>query len=399
LLALTADKAPLYEKRAVAHRALNRTDEAIEDYTRLLDLNPKNLQARASRAELLLGRQRYAEARDDFSRILEQAPRATMIWRARGIVNWQNLKDFDAALKDFAQFAELSPTNPEPHRCIGAILLGRRRYGPALEALRKALALRPGYPEALWAKAEIDLWEGRPEQALQELDPLVAKLPEGPPETLNVRGGVYQALGWLNEAADDFQRMTELRPKEPEAYVCLARVYEQRGEPHRAAACFERLVAAAPETAWAYLRRAEYRRDRAEYDAALADCNRAEQLRPGWAVPALVRASIQAARGRPGPAVAAAEPILTKPPKHDGHVLYTAACVWSLASRTSSDQAEARRFAARAAARLSEARDKGFDDLLFPEHNRLSDEPALAPIRQLPQVRALLERRSPSTDR
>ena len=116
-------------------------------------------------------------------------------------------------------------------------------------------------------------------------------------------------------------------------------------------------------------------------------------------MPALVRASLQAARGRPGPAVAEAEPILAKSPKHDGHVLYTAACLWSLASCASSDPAEARRFAARAAALLSEALDKGFDDLLYPEHNRLSDDPALAPIRQLPQVRALLEHRTPNTDR
>jgi tetratricopeptide (TPR) repeat protein len=397
LLALGADKAPLYEKRAVALRASNRPDEAIEDYTRLLDLNPKNLQVRATRTDLLIGRQRYAEARDDLSRILERAPGAAVIWRSRGIINWQNLRDFDAALTDFARLAQLSPTDAEPQRCIGVILLGRRRYGPALEALQTALELRPGYPEALWAKAEIDLWEGRPQQALEELNPLVAKLPEGPPETLNVRGGVYQALGRWKEAADDFQRMTELRPKDPEAYVCLARVYERQGEPARAASCFERLVAAAPESAWAYLRRAEYRRDRAEYDAALADCDRAERLKPGWAVPALVRGSIQAARGRPGPAVAEAELILAKAPKHDGHVLYTASCLWSLASRASGDPAEAQRYAARASELLAEALDKGFDDLLYPQHNRLSDDPALTPIRQLPAVRALLDHRTPNS--
>jgi tetratricopeptide (TPR) repeat protein/tRNA A-37 threonylcarbamoyl transferase component Bud32 len=392
LLPLTADKAALYEKRAAAYRALNQPDEAIQDYSRLIELNPKDLQVRASRSELLLGRKRYAEAREDFTRILDAAPKATVIWRARAILNWQNLKDFDAALEDFAEFAKLAPKDPEPHRCIGVILLGRRQYGPALEALQKALDLRPGYPEAIWAKAEIDLWQCRPEQALKELDALVAKLPEGPPETLNVRGGVYQAMGRLKEAADDYQRMTELKPKEPQAYVCLARLLEKQDEAGKAAACFDRLVAAAPESKWAYLRRAEYRRDRGEYDAALADCNQADRLEPGWALSALVRASVEAARGRPGPAVTDAERILTRAPKQDGRVLYTAACTWSLASRASTDQAEARSFADRAAGFLGEALDKGFHDLLYPEHNRMADDPALAPIRQLPQVRDLLDR-------
>jgi tetratricopeptide (TPR) repeat protein/tRNA A-37 threonylcarbamoyl transferase component Bud32 len=393
LLDLGADRAPLYEKRAAAYQALNRPDEAIQDYGQLVKLNPKNLPARATRAELLLGRGRYAEAREDFTAILEAAPKAAAVWRARAIVNWQNLKDFDAALADCDRWARLAPNDPEPHRCVGVILLGRRQYGPALAALQKALDLRPGYPEAVWACAQIHLWQGKAEEALKELDPLVARLPDGPPETLNVRGGVYQALGRLGEAAADYRRMTELKPKEPEAYVCLALVCDQQGQKALAAECLDRLVAAAPESEWAYLRRAEYRRNRGEYESALADCDAAARLKPGWVVPALVRASVESARGRPGPAVTDAERALAKAPRDDGHVLVTAACVWSLASRAAGDPAEGKRFADRAAAFLTQALDKGFHDLLYPEHNRLADDPTLAPIRQLPPLRDLLPRR------
>ena len=169
---------------------------------------------------------------------------------------------------------------------------------------------------------------------------------------------------------------------------------EKQGQPAQAAECFDRLVAAAPESEWAYLRRAEYRRDRGDYEAALADCDRAARLKPGWVLPALVRAGVEAARGRPGPAVADAERALAKAPKTDGHVLYTAACVWSLASRAAGDPAESKRFADRAAAFLAAALDKGFHDLLYPEHNRLADDPALAPILLLPRVRDLLPHRS-----
>jgi tetratricopeptide (TPR) repeat protein len=394
LLELGADRAPLYEKRAAAYRALNQPDEAIEDFGRLIELNPRNVKARAARADLLVGRERYAEAREDFTGILEVVPNATAIWRSRGIVNWKHRKDQGAALDDFEEWARLAPKNAEAHRCIGAILLGRRQYGPALAALQKALELRPGYPEVLWAQAFIRLRQGQPEEALKDLDPLVAKLPDGPPETLNVRGDVYQALGRLAEAAADYQRMTELKPKEAEAYVCLARVCAKQGQPAKAAECFDRLVAAAPESEWAYLRRAESRRDRGEYEAALADCDQAARLKPGSVLPALVRASVEAARGRPGPAVQGAEDALAKAPSDDGHVLYTAACVWSLASRAAGDPADSKRFAERAAALLAAALDKGFHDLLYPEHNRLADDPALAPIRQLPQVRDLLAPRS-----
>ena len=47
----------------------------------------------------------------------------------------------------------------------------------------------------------------------------------------------------------------------------------------------------------------------------------------------------------PAAAVAEAERTLKAAPPHDGHVLYAAACVWSLASRAAADPGEARRHA------------------------------------------------------
>jgi tetratricopeptide (TPR) repeat protein/tRNA A-37 threonylcarbamoyl transferase component Bud32 len=399
-IALDPDYALAYRERAEIYRKRKQYDEAIQDYGRLLELEPKNLQTRATRVDLLLARERYAEARDDLTVIVKTAQNPAPALRMRAVVNMQKLKDFDAALADWEQYAPLAPKDPEPHRSIGAIHFARRQYGPALEALQKALDLRPGYPQAVWGRAQVLLWQGKPEEALKELDPLVGKLPEGPPETLNVRAGVYQAMGRLEDAEADYRRLIALKPKGPdanlslaEAYVGLARLQDRQGRPGKAAECLDQLVKDAPESEWAYLRRAEYRRDRGDHDAALEDCDRAARLKPGWAVPPLVRASVEAARGRPEAAVAAAERALEKAPKYDGHVLYTAACVWSLAFRAADEPDQARRAADRAAGLLAEALGKGFLDLSFPEHNRLADDPALAPIRGDARVRDLIDHR------
>src|SRR5262249_53351402 len=114
-------------------------------------------------------------------------------------------------------------------------------------------------------------------------------------------------------------------------------------------------------------------------------------LKPGWALPALVRASVEAARGRPAAAVAAAERALAKAPPHDGRVLYAAACVWSLASHAAGP-GQAGRPPDRAPPLVAEALDQGFHDLSYAEHNRMADDPALAPVRQHPRVRDLLDR-------
>jgi tetratricopeptide (TPR) repeat protein len=391
LLELGEPPAPLLEKRAAAYRALNRPDDALRDYDRLVELSPKNLQARAARVDLLLPRGRYAEACKELTAILEVAPQAATVRRARAVINWQQLRDFDAALADWEELTRQPLYAAEAYRCIGAIRLGRRQYGPALEALQKALDLRPGgYPEAAWARAQALLWQGKPEEALKDLDRPVRWWRNSPPETLNVRAAVYQALDRLDDAEADYLRMIELRPKGAEAYACLARLYDLRGQPEKATACLDRLVAAAPGSEWSFLRRAERRRDRGEYDAALADCDRAAALLPASPLPALVRAGVEAARGRPAEAVAQAKRALEKAPKDDGRVLYAAACVWALAARAVGEPELARPLADRAAELLAAALDRGFHDLSFPEHNRMASDPALEPLRDHPRGRDLL---------
>ena len=75
--------------------------ETAEDYTGRI------LQARVMRAQLNLAQEKFAAARDDFTAILEKVPKRADILRARAILNWQNLKDFDAALADFKEYASL----------------------------------------------------------------------------------------------------------------------------------------------------------------------------------------------------------------------------------------------------------------------------------------------------
>ena len=172
-------------------------------------------------------------------------------------------------------------------------------------------------------------------------------------------------------------------------------MYEKQGKPGEAAACFDRLIAADPKAIIGLIRRAEFRRDRGEYDLAAADCDAAAQLDPDSGLPPVVRASIAAARGNHVEAVRQAEAALKKAP-HDGRALYAAAHVWSLASKSAAAESDGKlsqQYADRAAALLAAALDKGFHDLTFPEHNRMTTDPALAPVRLHPRVRELLSGR------
>jgi tetratricopeptide (TPR) repeat protein/tRNA A-37 threonylcarbamoyl transferase component Bud32 len=399
LVNLDTDKVKVYRKRAETYQQMNRGREAIEDYTKVVALRPRDAAAYFARGTLHYLRGDYALARDDYSQVIELAPKAADAYRNRAIVNWFHLKDFDKALADFDEVAKLLPREAEPYRCLGVIYLGRREYDRALRSLRQALDRQPGYPEAIWARAQVYLWQGKLQDALREINPVAEHLPAGMPETFNVRGDIYRALGRLREAAADYRAVIKRKPDDAAAYVGLALVLARQGRPDESAKCYDQMVAADPQSATKLLLRAAFRRDRREFDAGLADCDRAARREPKSVLPELARASIEAARGQHHEAVERAARALRHAPKNDGHVLYAAACVWSLASRaaaaagSAADRDLARRYAGCGASFLAEALDKGFHDLIYPEHNRMADDPALEPIRQQPGVRDLLAHR------
>jgi hypothetical protein len=83
-------------------------------------------------------------------------------------------------------------------------------------------------------------------------------------------------------------------------------------------------------------------------------------------------------------------------PQNDGQVLYSAVQVWSLTAAAAARTGKmdlARRHADRAAEYLAQVLEKGYRDLLYSEHTRMSDDPALQAILQHPKARDLIAHR------
>jgi tetratricopeptide (TPR) repeat protein len=391
-----AGYAEAYLNRGLCYAAQNKTAKALEDYCKAIAAKADYSLAYYQRGHTYRGLKRNKEARDDYSAVLNLESERADCYLFRGFMNMK-LKDFDAGLGDFQKCALLQPTNAMPHYLMGAIHLGRRQYDKALPALDKALTVRLDFAEPRLARAQIALRQGKLQPALADINFVLKSLAvKNKAAVLNDRADVYRSMGQLDDAVADYQQAIELEPKRVESYVGLALVYEKQGKPKLAKDCYERLVAADPKSATVYLRRAEYRRNQQQFAQALADCEEASRHDRDSVLPGLVRASIEAARGDHARAVAEADRLLQKGPAGDGHMLYAAACVWSLAAQVAAAQPDGKelsgRYADRAVGLLAETLDKGFHDLLYEEHNRMIDDPALAGIRQHPRFRELLGR-------
>jgi serine/threonine protein kinase/tetratricopeptide (TPR) repeat protein len=382
---LNPNNASAFIQRADLLRNSKQLDQAVRDYDRAIGLDPKKAApAYFARAAIRVSRGELTQARDDYSAVIGLHPLQAEAFRNRTIVNIR-LKDFGAALADGQQHAVLQPQSAEARYRIGLIEHGLRHFDKALTALDEAIQLKGDYMQALLTRAQVYHQQGQFSQALEDLDLVLGKLSPGNPGILNDRGDLYRAMGRPELAEADYSQSVKGEPKQVDAYIGLALLAEQQGKTEQAAKWYDAMVAADPGAARAYWHRAEYRRDQGSYADALADCEQAARLDQRSTLPGLVRASIKAAQGEHQEAVADAQRLLEAAPEGDGHALWAAACVWSVASQavSSSDPETkqlAQSYAERASSLLAEALSKGFHDLNYQEQNRLIDDPALRPI-------------------
>jgi tetratricopeptide (TPR) repeat protein len=383
--------------RAATYRVLGKRDLAFADLKAALELDSKRASIYEQRAELFADGKDFPSAIKDLTHALDLAPDNIEVLRKRAFLTLSQLKDHEKSLSDWRLLSQKSPKDIQAHYLAGVLLMGLGCYDAAVAEFQKTTALKKDLVQATWGQAQVYLWQGKAQEALALIDPLTKPLDPRTPETLNIRGDILRALNRPTEAAQDYQKLIGLRPKEADAYISRALLYVKDGKWDAAKECYDKLLAADPK-AWAsYLCRAEFYRSRGQFTEALADCDRAGSLLRDSLLPALIRAGIVAAQGRHREAVAQADGVLQRANTNDGKILYAAAAVWSLAAEAVQREAKnagneelSRQYLERALALLAQALGKGFHDLEFPEHNRMLYDPAMEAVARDPRGRGLL---------
>ncbi|MHB8843532.1 MAG: tetratricopeptide repeat protein [Nitrospirota bacterium] len=141
-------------------------------------------------------------------------------------------KQYDAAIRAFDDALSKEPDGTViPHFCyieIGNAHYHMKRYGDAVTAWKKALALSPGNAEVLTNLAEGLLKQGKADEAWGYIQAaLAASSPY--PETLEVLGDILLARGEAASAADSFVEAIEKKPDLATAYCGAASAYEKLG--------------------------------------------------------------------------------------------------------------------------------------------------------------------------
>jgi tetratricopeptide (TPR) repeat protein len=160
-----------------------------------------------------------------------------------------------AALPNLEKAATLNPALAEAQAALAEVYLELKRYGDALAAADRYLALKPGDPRGLRARYDALKAAGDNEKSREALDALSAADPQNPDTAVRYfnAGAELARTGKLDEAAVYFERVVAIAPADPKfskAHYVLGMTYaKEDGKKEAARQQLQTFLQMAPQDA------------------------------------------------------------------------------------------------------------------------------------------------------
>jgi tetratricopeptide (TPR) repeat protein len=158
---------------------------------------------------------------------------AWMRWNNYGIALLDALQ-YESAVHAFEQVAALRPDYADAYTNMAIVEISWERYNDAKPHLEKALALLPGDPRALYYRALVERNAGQIDEAITDLQAMLAKYPLAKDGLRELGFSYYQAHDYA-KAREQYEKLQAMDPDDLAAHYQLAILYRRLGEKQKAA--------------------------------------------------------------------------------------------------------------------------------------------------------------------
>ena len=225
-----------FQARMLANR--KDYDGAIDNYTKAINLDPKNVGFYINRGYVYYKKGDYPQAIKDCTKAIELDPKNAAAYINRGYVYYKK-GEYIQAIADCTKAIEIDPKLATAYNNRGAAYKNKGEYNEAIADFTRAIELDPKYAKAYSNRGYAYSNKGEYDEAIAdctkaiELDPKYAA-------AYNNRGAAYNHKGEYDKAITDCTRAIELDPKYAKAYNNRGNAYNNKGEYDKAAADFEK---------------------------------------------------------------------------------------------------------------------------------------------------------------
>ena len=202
---LDPNNAIAFYDRANVHSATRNYDRAIMDYGEAIRINPTYARAFNNRCFVHNIEGRYDRAIEDCSQAIRHDPRQANFFVSRGNA-YNNKGDYDHALQDYNKAIELDPGYVNASVGRSNVLIKTGEYKGAIQDLNKVISVQPtnatAWNNRCWAKAILGKEKEALLEALSDCNEAVRLRPTDP-HSLDSRAFTYLKLGSFDKTAFD----------------------------------------------------------------------------------------------------------------------------------------------------------------------------------------------------
>jgi len=194
------------------------TDEkAIAKYTKILEREPGNTEARLDRATYFKRTGKYDAAIVDYNEVIRRNPKLDAVYSSRGAA-YQAKGDFRAAVADFTKNIECGNPRFEPYWYRGQSYESLGDHDKAIADFTEAIRRNKDPDDARLhlARGDAYLAKGEFDKAIADYTESIRRRPNRS-ETYKGRGTAYQKKGEPAKAKEDFARAKAIEKKHEEA--------------------------------------------------------------------------------------------------------------------------------------------------------------------------------------
>jgi len=203
-------------RSAIALHLQGALDEAAALYTKIVELQPDNVEAIQLLATIALQQKNFADAVVFFERALVLNPDDETLHNNLGIALHQ-LTRYEEALLPYNKAISCKLDYVEAYFNRGNTLLALSRYSDALQSYQKAVEYKPDYAEAYYNCGIVLAMLKRHDEALQSYDKAIAVAPAYTEAYYN-RGIVLHELRRFQDAVQSYDQAIALNTNYAEAY-------------------------------------------------------------------------------------------------------------------------------------------------------------------------------------
>ncbi len=331
-----------YFGRGNVYLELKKHDQALVEFAKVIELEPKHFTALNNRGVLYKRLGKYDLALADLTRATEVAPGYADAYFNRGTV-YSVMEDLPRALADFNRARDISPADaqikdslytavkslgadPDAMSQRGTEFSKSKDYPRAIEQYTRVLDCDCVLRDVRYNRAIAYQLSGQTANARADWERLVRYYPDDVTVRQQLAYLLLFAVGDGPAAAEHYQKLTELEPKNALAHCRLADAMVMREQYAPAVSVYAKALALDPGLSEIYVGRSQAYLRTEEWERALVDLNRVLKLQPNNAQVILRRSIVYYVMGDFALAIAEVrrartlEPTLTDP----GYSRYTA---------------------------------------------------------------------------